>query len=50
MSHSNPDVTLEDKYFIKQASNYEVVFIGKKINGNKSTSVANESQVYSTVH
>lgn len=54
MSHSNldPNAGREILYFIKKQVIYEVVFmsVGKNINGHKSTIVADESQVYSTVH
>ena len=49
MSHSNPDPNTGREILYKEASNYKVVFISF-INGSNSTSVANESQVYSTVH
>lgn len=49
MSHSNPDPNTGREILYKEASNYEFVFMSF-IHGNKSTSIANKSHVYSTVH
>lgn len=49
MAHSNPDPNTGREILYKALSNFEDVCMLVKIS-NESTSVAKESQVYSTVH